>query len=200
MTKQDSELKSRGITLPAKAHLVKPTVFSSGHVWMWDLDHKEGWVPKVDAFKLWCWRRLLRFPWTSRRSNQSILQEISPECSVEVSQAFFTYLLLLLYYINLSFLGEVKSLSRVWLCNPVDCSLPGSSDYGIIQARILESVAIFFSRRSSQPRDQAQGSNLGLWHWRQTLQILSHQGSLSFLGKCYQFLDAVTFTAGNNYV
>ena len=56
--------------------------FSSGHVWMWQLDYKESWVLKIDAFELWCWRRLLRVPWTARRSNQSILK-ISPEYSLE---------------------------------------------------------------------------------------------------------------------
>ena len=50
---------------------------------MWKLDCEESWVPKIDAFKLWCWRRLLRVPWTARRSNQSILKEISPGCSLE---------------------------------------------------------------------------------------------------------------------
>ena len=57
--------------------------FSSSHVWMWELDYKETWAPKIDAFELRCWRRLLRVPWTARRSNQSILKEISPEYSLE---------------------------------------------------------------------------------------------------------------------
>ena len=57
--------------------------FSSGHVQMWELDHKESWVPKNWCFDLWCWRRLLRVPWTARRSNQSIVKEISPEYSLE---------------------------------------------------------------------------------------------------------------------
>ena len=57
--------------------------FSSSHVWMWELDYKESWVPKLDAFELWCWRRFLGVPWTARRSNQSILKEISPEYSLE---------------------------------------------------------------------------------------------------------------------
>ena len=57
--------------------------FSSGHVWMWELDCKEGWEPKKWCFELWCWRRLLRVPWTARRSNQSILKEISPEYSLK---------------------------------------------------------------------------------------------------------------------
>ena len=57
--------------------------FSSSHVWMWELDYKESWAPKNWWFELWCWRRLLRVPWTARRSNQSILKEISPEYSLE---------------------------------------------------------------------------------------------------------------------
>ena len=57
--------------------------FSSSHVWMWDLDCKESWAQKNWCFELWCWRRLLRVPWNARRSNQSILKEISPGCSLE---------------------------------------------------------------------------------------------------------------------
>ena len=57
--------------------------FSSSHVWMWELHYKVSWVPNIDAFELWYWRKLLRVPWTVRRSNQSILKEISPEYSLE---------------------------------------------------------------------------------------------------------------------
>ena len=60
-----------------------PLHFSSGLVWMWELDYKETEHQRIVAFELWCWRRLLRVPWTSRTSNQSILKEISPECSLE---------------------------------------------------------------------------------------------------------------------
>ena len=56
---------------------------SSGHVWIWELDYQESWAPRIDAFQLWCWRRLSRVPWTARRSNQSVLKEISPEYSLE---------------------------------------------------------------------------------------------------------------------
>ena len=79
----DSILKSRNIILPTKVHLVKAMVFP---VVMYGC---EGWTIKIaerqriNAFELWCWRRLLRVPWTARRSNQSILQEISPEYSLE---------------------------------------------------------------------------------------------------------------------
>ena len=57
--------------------------FSSSHVWIWELDHKENWTLKNWCFWMWCWRRLLRVPWTAKRSNQSILKEISPEYSLE---------------------------------------------------------------------------------------------------------------------
>ena len=57
--------------------------FSSSHVWVSGVDYKESWAPKIDSFELLCWRRLLRLPWTARRSNQSILKEISPEYSLE---------------------------------------------------------------------------------------------------------------------
>ena len=57
--------------------------FSSSHVWMWELDYKQSCCQRIDAFKLWCWRRLLRVPWTARRSNQSILKEINPEYLLE---------------------------------------------------------------------------------------------------------------------
>ena len=57
--------------------------FSSSHVWRWELDHKQAERWRTDAFKLWCWKRLLRVPWTARRSNQSILKEMNPEYSLE---------------------------------------------------------------------------------------------------------------------
>ena len=76
----DSILKSRDITLPTKVRLVG---FSSSHVWMCELDYKEAECWRINAFELWCWRRLLRVPWTERRSNQSILKENSPEYSLE---------------------------------------------------------------------------------------------------------------------
>ena len=83
MTNLDSIFKSRDITLPTKVHLVKAMVFP---VVMYGY---ESWTVKkaerrrIDAFELWCWRRLLRIPWTARRSNQSIIKEISPGCSLK---------------------------------------------------------------------------------------------------------------------
>ena len=82
MTNLDSILKSRDITLPTKFHLVKAMVFPVvmyGHE-SWTVKKAER--QRIDAFELWCWRRLLRVPWTARRSDQSILKEISPGCSL----------------------------------------------------------------------------------------------------------------------
>ena len=83
MTNLDSRLKSRDITVPTKVHLVKATVFPVVMYGCesWTVKEAEPW--RIDAFELWCWRRLLRVPWTARRSNQSILKEISPGCSLE---------------------------------------------------------------------------------------------------------------------
>ena len=107
----------------------------------------ESWTVKkaehlrIDAFELWCWRRLLRVPWSARGSNQSILKEISPGCSF----------------------GKWKwsrsAQSCPILCDPTDCSLPGSSVHEILQARILQWVAISFS---------------SAWKWKVKVKSLSH--------------------------
>ena len=83
MTNLDSILKSRDITLPTKVHLVKTMVFPVVIHGCESWTVKKAEHRKIDAFELWCWRRLLRVRWTARRSNQSILQEISPGCSLE---------------------------------------------------------------------------------------------------------------------
>ena len=83
MTNLDSILKSRDITLPTKVHLVKAMVFPVVIYGCESWAVKEAERQRIDAFELWCWRRLLRVPWTARRSNQSILKEISPGCSLE---------------------------------------------------------------------------------------------------------------------
>ena len=83
MTNLDSILKSRDITLPTKVHLVKAMVFPVVMYGCESWTIKKAEHQKIDAFKLWCWRRLLRVPWTARRSNLSILKEISPEYSLE---------------------------------------------------------------------------------------------------------------------
>ena len=83
MTKLDSKLKSRDSTLPTKFHLIKALVFPVAMYGCESWTVKKAECRKIDAFELWCWRRLMRVPWTARRSNQSILKEISPGCSLE---------------------------------------------------------------------------------------------------------------------
>ena len=83
MTNLDSILKSRDITLPTKVHLVKAMAFPVVMYGCKSWTVKKAERQRIDAFELWCWIRLLRVPWTARRSNQSILKEISPGCSLE---------------------------------------------------------------------------------------------------------------------
>ena len=83
MTNLDSILKSRDITLPTKVRLVKAMVFPAVMYGCENWTIMKAEHQRIDAFELWCWRRLLRVPWTARRSNQSILKELSPGCSLE---------------------------------------------------------------------------------------------------------------------
>ena len=83
MTNLDCILKSRDITLPTKVHLIKATVFPVVMYGCESWTIKKAEHQRIDVFEMWCWRRLLRVPWTARRSNQSILKEVSSECSLE---------------------------------------------------------------------------------------------------------------------
>ena len=106
MTNLDSVLKSRDITLLTKVHLVKAMVFPVVMYGCenWTIKKNECW--RIDAFELWRWTRLLRVPWIARRSNQSILKEISPECSLE------GLMLKLQYFGHL--MGRTDSFERLW--------------------------------------------------------------------------------------
>ena len=83
MTNVDNILQSRDIALPTKVHLVKAMIFPVVMYGCESWTVKKAECQRIDAFELWCWRRLLRVPWTARRSNQSMLKEISPGCSLE---------------------------------------------------------------------------------------------------------------------
>ena len=98
LTNLDSLLKSRDITFPTKVHLVKPMVFPVVMYGCESWTVKKAECRRIDAFELWCWRRLFRVPWTARRSNQSILKQISPGCSLEglmlkLKLQYFCYLM-----------------------------------------------------------------------------------------------------------
>ena len=106
MTNLDSILESRDITLPTKVHLIKAIVFPVVTYGCESWTVKKAEPQRIDAFELWCWRRLLRVPWTAGRSNQSILKEVSPGCSLEGLM-----LKLKLQYIG-HFLQRVDSLEK----------------------------------------------------------------------------------------
>ena len=135
-----SVLKSRDITLLTKVCIVKAIVFPVITYGCENLTIKKVEHQRTDAFELWCWGRLLRVPWTSRRSNQSILREINPEYSLEG--------------LMLKLKVKVTQSFRT-LRNPMDYIV-----HGILQARILEWVVFPFSRGSSQTRDQTQVSHI----------------------------------------
>ena len=110
MTNLDSIFKSRDITVTTKVHLVKAMVFPVVMYGCESWTVKQAEHRRIDAFELWCWRRLLRIPWTTRRSNQSILKEISPGCSLE-----WVMLKLKLQYFG-HLMQRVDSLKRVCCC------------------------------------------------------------------------------------
>ena len=105
-TNPESILKNRDITLPTKVHLVKAMVFPVAMYGNESWTVKKAESQRIDVFELWCWRRLLRVPWTARRSNQSILKEISPVCSLEGMMLT----LKLQYFSHL--MGRVDSLEK----------------------------------------------------------------------------------------
>ena len=118
MTNLDSILKSRDITLPTKVHLVKAMVFPVVMYGCesWTVKKAEHW--RIDTFELWCWRRLLRVPWTARRSNQSILKEMSPQCSLEglmlkLKHQYFSHLMWRVDSLEKTLmLGEIRGRRR----------------------------------------------------------------------------------------
>ena len=112
MSNLDSILKSRDITLPTKVHIVKAVVFSVVMCGCesWTIKKSEHW--RTDSFELWCWRRLLRVPWTARRSNQFILKEISPEYSLEI-------LMLKLQYFG-HLMQRVNSLEKTLMLGKIE--------------------------------------------------------------------------------
>ena len=118
MTNLDSIFKSRDITLPTKVHLVKAMVFPVVMYGYESWTIKKAECQRIDAFELWCWRRLLRVPWTARRSNQSILKEISPGCTFEgliskLKLQYFGYLMQIAYSLEKTLmLGKIEGRRR----------------------------------------------------------------------------------------
>ena len=109
MTNLDSRFKSRDITLPTKVHLVKAMVFPVAMYGCESWTVKKAECRRIDAFELWCWRRLLRVPWTAKRYNHSILKEISPGCSLEG----------LMLNLKLQYFGHLMRRADSFLKDPV---------------------------------------------------------------------------------
>ena len=128
MTKLDSILKRRDITLPTKVHLVKAMVFPVVTYGCESWTVKKAECQRIDAFELWCWRRLLRVPWTARMSNQSILKEISPGCSLE------GLMLKLQYFGHL--MQRVDSLEKTLMLGKID----GRRRRGRQRMRLLDGI------------------------------------------------------------
>ena len=163
MSNLDSTFKSRDITLPTKVHLVKAMVFP---VVMYECESctvKKDERRRIDAFELWCWRRLLRVPWTARRSNQSILKKISPGCSLNWTEEHRGISAVTGELSSYSVQFSSVAQSCLTLCNPMGCSLRGPSLHRVSQGRILEWIAISFSKGSSQARDPTYVSRIGRW-------------------------------------
>ena len=114
MTNLDSILKSRDITLPTKIHLVKAMVFPVAMYGCESWTIKKAEHHRIDAFELWCWRRLLRVPWTTRRSNQSILKEINPEYSLEGLMLKLKTLILWPPYVKNWLIGKDPDAGKDW--------------------------------------------------------------------------------------
>ena len=130
MTSLHSILKSRDITLPTKVRLVKAMVFPVVMYGCESWTIKKAEHQKIDSFELWCWRRLLRVPWTARRSNQSILKEISPGCSLEGLM-----LKLKLQYVG-HLMGRVDSLKKTLMLGGIG----GRKISGHLRMRWLDGI------------------------------------------------------------
>ena len=146
MTKLDSVLKSRDITLPTKVCIVKAmvcTIVMYGHE-SWTI--KEAEHQRIDAFKLWCWRRLLRVPWTARRSNQSFLKEINPEYSLEG----------LMVKLKLQYFGHL--IAKSWL---IGKDPHAGKDWGKEEKGVTEDEIVRWHPQLSGPEGDSEGHTQG---------------------------------------
>ena len=130
MANLDSILKSRDITLPTKVRIVKDMVFPVVMYGCESWTIKKAEHPRIDAFELWCWRRLLRIPWTARRSNQSIIKEISPEYSLEE----------LILKLKLQYFGHLMQRTNSFEKTLMLGKIEGRKRWGQQRMRLLDAI------------------------------------------------------------
>ena len=167
MANLDSILKSRDITLPTKVHIVKAIVFPIV------IYGCESWIirkaehRKIDAFELWCWRRLLRVPWTTRRSNQSILKETSPEYSLEglmLKLQYFDYLMQRTDSLGKTQMpGSGTLLQYSCLENPMDGGAWQAAVHGVTKSRTRVSDFTFTLHFNALEKEMATHSSVLAW-------------------------------------
>ena len=154
----DRVLKSRDITLPTNACLVKAMVFPTVMYWCESWTIKKAECRRIDAFELWCWRRLLRVPWIARRSNQSIQNETSPECSLEG----LMLKLKLQYFGHL--MGRADSFEKTLMQGKIECE----RRRGRQRMRWLDGITDLMNMNLS---------NSGSWWWTGKSGVLQSMGS-----------------------
>ena len=187
MTNLDSILKCRDITLPAKVHLVKAMIFLGVMYGCESWTIKKAECRRIDAFELWCWRRLLRVPWAARRSNQSILKEISPVCSLEG----LMLKLKLQYFVEKAMENHSSTLAWKipWLEEPGGLQSMGSLRVGYGWVTSLSFFTFMHWRRKWQPtpvflpwESQGMGSLEGCCLWGQTRLKWLRRSSNQYFG------------------
>ena len=150
MTNLDSIFKSRDITLPTKVHLVKAIIFPVVMYGCKSWTIKKAERQRIDAFELWCWRRLLRVPWAARRSNQSILKEISPGCSLEA----------LMLKLKLQYFGHLMRRTDSFEKTLMLGKIEGKRRRGQQRMRWLDSITDSVDTNQQIPRDSERRGSL----------------------------------------